>query len=207
MSNDQVAAHQQCDDHRDAQDELQRWPKHSHQLNQPLSTRDVLAVELFEQGHLRFFAAECADKTRARVILLRLRGDLGETCLNTLEAIVNSASKVLDQDASERHGRESHKGKIRAESKQKEQSEHREENSVGAVHEGRTKQHANGIQVIGHAGHNIAGAVALIEARILTFEMSKEIVADVEFDFPRDPDEDPALGVQENALRQRDDNQ
>jgi hypothetical protein len=83
------------------------------------------------------------------------------------------------------------------------QREDGEEDGVGAVHERRAEQHAHGIQVVGHAGHDVAGAIALIEARVLLFEMAEEVVAQVEFDLARDADENPALGVEKDALDER----
>ena len=42
---DEVAADQQRDDHRDAEHELERGPEHAHQLHQAQRAGDVLAVE------------------------------------------------------------------------------------------------------------------------------------------------------------------
>jgi hypothetical protein len=88
------------------------------------------------------------------------------------------------------------------------QREDGEEDGVGAVHERRAQQHAHGIQVVGHAGHDVAGAIALIEARVLLlFEVTEEVVAHVELDLARDADENPALRVEKDALDQRDGDQ
>jgi hypothetical protein len=76
------------------------------------------------------------------------------------------------------------------------------EDGVGAVHERRAEQHAHGVQVVGHAGHDVAGAIALIEARVLLFEVMEEIVAQVELDLARDADQNPALRVEEDAFDQ-----
>ena len=35
----------------------------------------------------------------------------------------------------------------------------------------RPEQHAHGVQVVGHARHDVAGAVALVEARVLRFQL------------------------------------
>ena len=89
----------------------------------------------------------------------------------------------------------------------KNQREDGEEDGVGAVHERRAEQHAHGIQVVGHAGHDVAGAIALIEARVLLLQLAEEVVAQVELDLARDADENPALRVEEDALDQGDGDQ
>ncbi len=54
------------------------------------------------------------------------------------------------------------------------------------------EQHADGVEVVGGAGHDVAGAGALVEAEVEGFEMAEEIVAQVELDLARDADDDPA---------------
>ena len=61
-------------------------------------------------------------------------------------------------------------------------------------------QHAHGVQVVGHAGHDVAGAGALVEAVREPLEMREQVVAQVEFDFARDADEDPAGQVLEDTF-------
>ena len=207
MGDDQVAAGKQSDDHGDAEDELERGPEHAHELNQAKGSGDVLAIEFFEEADLGVFAGKGADEAGAGVVFLGLGGDGGEAGLDAFEAVVNPVAEVLDQDAGERHGRESHEGEPGAEVEQEIQGEYGEEDRVGAVHESRTEQHAHGIEVVGHAGHNVAGAVTLIEAGVLLLEMAEEVVADVEFNLPRNADENPALGVEEDAFGERNNDQ
>jgi hypothetical protein len=71
------------------------------------------------------------------------------------------------------------------------------EDGVGAVHQGGAEQHAHGIQVVGHAGHDVAGTVALIEARVLLLQFAEQVVAQVELDVARDADQNPALRCKE----------
>ncbi len=58
MRNDLVSADKQGDDHGNAQDELERRPEHTHQLDQSLRARNVLQVQLFKKSDLRLFAAK-----------------------------------------------------------------------------------------------------------------------------------------------------
>ena len=207
VSDDLVSADQQGEDHGDAQNELQRGPEHAHELHQLEGAGDVLAVEPLEEADLGFLAGKGANQARAGVVFLGLRGDIGEAGLDALEAVVNPAAEVLHQDAGQWHGRQRHQGEPGTDAQQEKQRDHGEEDGIGAVHEGRAEQHAHGIQVVGHAGHDVAGAIALIEARVLLLQFAEEIVAQVELDFARDADENPALGVEEDALDERDGDQ
>ena len=65
-------------------------------------------------------------------------------------------------------------------------------------------EHADGVEVVGGAGHDVAGAGALVEAVGQTFEMGEQIVAEVELDLARDADHDPAREVLEDAFGERD---
>ena len=67
-----------------------------------------------------------------------------------------------------------------------------EHDGVGGVHDCRAQQHADGVKVVGGAGHDVAGAGALIEAVGKPLQMREQIVAQVEFDLARDADQDPA---------------
>ena len=82
-----------------------------------------------------------------------------------------------------------------------------QKDGVDAVHEPGAEHHAHGVEVVGHAGHHVAGAVALIEAGILAFEFAEEVVAEVELDVAGDADEHPALGVEEDAFADGDDDE
>ena len=67
-----------------------------------------------------------------------------------------------------------------------------EHDGVGGVHDRRADQHANGVQIVGGARHDVAGARALIKAVGEPLQMSEEVVAQIEFDFARNADQNPA---------------
>ena len=164
---DLMPAGQQRDDHGDAEDELERGPEHAHQLNETKRAADVLAVEPLEEADLRLLAGKGADEANAGVILLGLGGDIGEAGLDALEPVVNFAAEILDDDAGRRHGRERYKRQVGADAQHEEKRKDAEEDGIGAVHERRAEQHAHRVQVVGHAGHDVAGAIALVEAGVL----------------------------------------
>ena len=199
-----MSAGQQRDHHRDAENELERGPQHAHQLHQAQCAADILAIEPLEEADLRLLAREGANQPHAGVILLGLRGNIGEAGLNALEALVNLASDILHEDAGQRHGRQRHQREPGTDAQHENQRKNAQENGVRAVHEPRTEQHAHRVQVVGHARHDVAGAIALVEARVLRFQLAEQVVAQVELDLARDPDQNPALRIHENALDQVD---
>jgi hypothetical protein len=148
--------------------------------------------------------AKARIRPHAGIILLGLRGDVGETGLDALEALVNLASHVLHEDAGQRHRRQRHQREPGTDVQHEYQRKNAQENRIHAVHEPRPQQHAHRVQVVGHARHDVAGAVALVEARVLRFQLLEQVVAQVELDLARDPDQNPALRVHENALDQVD---
>ena len=204
MGDHQVPARQQRDHHRNAQDEFQRGPQHAHQLNQPQRAGDVLAVEPLEQPDLRLLTRKGTHQTRPGVVLLGLRRDFRKAGLNALEAVVNLAPEVLHQDARQGHRCPGHHGQPGADPQQEKQRAHGEEDGVRTVHQRRAQQHAHGIQIVRQPGHDVARAIALIEARILPLQLPEEVVAQVELDLPRYADQNPALGIEKDALHQGD---
>ena len=57
-----------------------------------------------------------------------------------------------------------------------------EDDGVGAVHDRRAEELANGVEVVGGSRHDVAGAGGVVEAGGLAFEVAEEIVAEVELD-------------------------
>ena len=75
-----------------------------------------------------------------------------------------------------------------------------EHHGVGGVHDARADQHAHRVQIVGGAGHDVAGAGALIKAVGQPLQVGEQIVAQVELDLARDADQDPAGQELENGF-------
>ncbi len=63
-----------------------------------------------------------------------------------------------------------------------------------------TEDHADGVEVVGGAGHQFAGTITHVEFGLEDQQTFEEIVANVEFDVAGDADERPARGEGEKAL-------
>jgi hypothetical protein len=154
--------------------------------------------------NLGLFLGEGADEPGSGEVLLGLRRDLGEHGLDALESFVNSAPHELHQNAGEGHGSQRGQGEEGADAQQEIERSGEEEYGVGGVHDRRTEEHAHRVQVVGHAGHDVAGTVFLVVRGRLLLELSEEIVAQIEFDVARNADDDPAHEEEENAVEDGD---
>ena len=63
---------------------------------------------------------------------------------------------------------------------------------------------ADGVQIVGGAGHDVAGAVALVVGVGEAFEVGEQIVAQIEFDVAGNADDHPARQKLEDSFGQRD---
>ena len=75
---------------------------------------------------------------------------------------------------------------------------------LSRVHDRRTQQFADRVQIVGGARHNVARAVAQIIGVAETFEAGEQVIAQVEFDVARDADHDPTGKELEDSFPNRD---
>ena len=101
--------------------------------------------------------------------------------LDALEAVVNFASQRLHENASQRQGDKGDEGQEWADAEEEKQRAYREQDGIGAIHDGGAQQHADGVEVIGHPGHDVAGAVLVVIRSGLFFQLAEEVVAEVQF--------------------------
>jgi len=113
---------------------------------------------------------------------------------------MNFASQSLHQDTGQGQRYECHEGQLGANAQQKIQSADRKQYRVGAVHDGRPQQHADCVQVIGHPGHNVAGAMLLEVSGRLPLQVAEQVIAQIELNLPGNADDDPAGEKEEHAL-------
>ncbi len=153
-----------------------------------------------EGGDLGLFLGEGADEAGAGEVLLGLGGDVGEHGLDALEAAVNAVRRST--------GRGRRRGAAGPKAQSVSLGLMRIMNgsaaavktmAVGGVHDGRAEELADGVEVVGGAGHDVAGAVGVVEAGGLAFEVGEEVVAEVELDLARGADDDLAGDVEEDG--------
>ncbi len=117
-------------------------------------------------------------------------------------SFLNPSSKVLHYNAGQRQRHEGIKRQPRTGLPHKEQGQHGEDQRVRRVHDRRPQQHADGIQIVGGAGHDVAGAVSLVIRVRKRFQVREEVIAQLVFNIPRNADHQPARQELENPLAQ-----
>ncbi len=202
-----AAAHPQDQDHRESEHQFQRRPQHSHQADQLQAAPDIFQVGFLEVADLRFFLRERPHDARAGKVFLGARGNIGEAGLDALEALVNAAPEILDDNRHHGQRRKRVQRQARAGVVHEDQRADGEDDGIGRVHDRRAQQVADGVQVIGRARHDVAHAHALIVRIRKLFEVAEEVVAQVEFDVARDANHHPARQELENALGENHDDE
>ena len=163
MQQDFAAADPQHDHDGDAEQGFQRRPQHAHQAHQLQTARDVFGVLALEALDLRLLLHVGANQPRSGKVLLRLGRDVGEHGLDALEALVNLAAEVLHHDADHGQRQEGEQREPGADAEHEHQRARGEHHGVGGVHDAGPGQHAHRVQIVGGAGHDVAGARALIK--------------------------------------------
>ena len=193
-----MSSDEEGDDEGEAEDELKGGPEHGHEADEVEGAADVLLVGGLEGGDLGFFLGKGADEAGTGEILLGLGRDVGEHGLNPLEARVDARAKVLDEDGGDGKGHEGVEGQLRAYVQHEREGGRGEDEGVGRVHDGRAEELADGGEVIGGAGHDVAGAVGVEEAGRLALKVGEDVVAEVEFYLAGGSDDDLAGDVKED---------
>ena len=199
VGDDLVPADEERDHEREAEDELERRPEHGHETDEVEAALDVLDVGGFEGGDLGLFLCEGADEASAGEVFLSLGGDVGEHGLDALEPAVDAVAEVLDEDRGGGHGDEGEERQLGADAVHEGQRGGHKDDSVGAVHDRWAEELADGVEVVGGAGHDVARAVGVVEDGRLAFEVAEEIVTEVELDLAGGADDDLAGDVEEDG--------
>ena len=200
-----VAAAQPQDEER-SEAEKQRHARIEHALqpDQDAVAIDVLLVRAAEPLQFVRFLGVGADDPHARQRLLHHRRHFRQLRLDGFEATVDRAPEVAHRERDERQRHQRNQRQPRVDRQHQHDGDHEHEDGVRGVHHRGTDHHADGVQVVGRARHEVAGAPRLVEAEREPLELREEIIADVVLDPARRADEDPAHEEQERAAHDRD---
>ena len=116
---------------------------------------------------------------------------------------MNPSAEVLNQDAGRRQRKKCKHRQSRADLQHEGQSARSEHDRVGRIHDCRTKQHANGIQIVGGTRHDVSDACALVVRVGQRLEMAEQIIAEIELNLARDTNQYPAHQELKDSLSQR----
>ncbi len=184
----------------EAQHGFQRGPEHAHQADQLQAAVDVFAVGSLERRDLRLFLHIGADHAGAGEILLGPGRDLRKHRLDLLEPLVNQSAEVLHHDAHRRQWQEGVERQLGTDREHEGQGTGGKHDRVRGIHDSRAQQHADGVQVVGRPGHDVAGAGALVVGVRKAFQVLEQIVAQVKLDLAGNADHDPAGQELKDAL-------
>ena len=204
MGDDLMTADEESNHEGETEDELERGPKHGHEANEMETAADVFLIGSLEGGDLGVFLGEGTDEACAGEVFLGLGRDVGVHGLDALEATMDAVAEVLNKDGGGGHRDEGEESQLRTDAVHERQRGSHEDDGVGAVHDGGAEELADGVQVVGGAGHNVAGAVGVVEDRGLPLKICEEIVAEVELDLAGGSDDDLAGDVEEDRRKRGD---
>src|SRR5262249_8887456 len=181
MEQNFTAANPQHDHYREPEQQLQSRPEHAGQSGQGQTARHVFLVAPFKQGDLRVFLGVRTDHARAGEVFLGASRDLRKLRLDLFKTLMDLEAKILHDDAGQGQRREGIKGETGADLPHEDQGHGGKNQRVRRVHDRRPQQHADGVQVIGGTGHDVAGAVLLVVGIRERLQMTKNIIAQVVF--------------------------
>jgi hypothetical protein len=152
-----------------------------------------------ERCDLGVLLREGANQARAGEVLLGLGRDVGEHGLDAFEAAVDALPEGLHQNRGQRQRADGAKGQLGAQVDHEGQREYREEQAVCAVHDCRAQELPHRIQIVGRPRHDVAGPMGVVIVGRLAFEVGEEVVAEIELNLARGPNEDLARDVEEDG--------
>ena len=161
---------------------------------------DVILVEQLELVQLGFFLRVGADHPHARQILLHPAADIGKHLLDHFEAVVNALAEQHHRDAHQRRRNQADQRELPIHRQHDGDGEHRGEHGLGPVHDARAQHHAHGVQIVGGARHDVAGAIAGVEIGRERHQVREQLIAKIEFDVARNADQDHAHPILENPF-------
>ena len=190
--------HQQQESHREEQ--FHAGPEETGNPDQSLVLRHEVQVHRVELRHLRFLLAEGADHPHAGEVFAHPLREFRIKRLDLLKAFVNLLAEELDPNGYEGHGNQAIQRQAPVQMHHQGnrcQAQHRR---VGGIHDARPHHIAHRVQIVGELRHQVAGAVLSVVAWRQAHEMQEAIVAQIVFDIPRYPDQNPSHPESQNGL-------
>ena len=159
----------------------------------------VLPVQPVEGRDLGALLRICAHDAHTGKVFLCARGDLRKEILNLLEPAVHLLAEDFYRERNQRHGHEQQQRQFPIDYEQKwHQYDHREQ-CLRRVHDRRADQLPYGGEIVGRAGHQIAGAVLLEKRQRLIDQVSIKVLAQIVFNMTRDAIDEAALQKKKEA--------
>ena len=157
-------------------------------------------VQQFEFANLRAFLGKRPHDADARQIFLHPAADIGKLRLDPFEPLMNPLAEPDHGEADERRRQDGQQRQSPVETQHDRDREQKGQSRFETVHDARAQQHADLIQIVGGARHNVAGALAREVVRRKADDVTEEVVPEVEFDVARNADQDDPHPELEDAF-------
>ncbi len=201
-----IAAAQEHDQESETDQGLQQRHEKRGEPGETDVLRDIVLVEQLELPDLGIFLGVGADHAHAREIFLNAAADVGKHLLDDFEAIVDAAAEQDHRDAHQRRRNQAEQRQPPVDRPHDSDQEEGGEERLGEVHDARAQHHADGVQIVGGARHDVAGAVLGVEILRESNDVREQVVAQIVFDVAGHADEDDAHPILENSLDDREQN-
>jgi hypothetical protein len=184
----------------EADERLQQGLEDARDAHQPDILRDICAVQFFEVAQLGLFLHEGAHHAHAGQVLLHAATDIRKHGLDALKARVNGTPEEDHRQAHQGRRQDGQGCQTPIHNDHDDDGQQESKAGFGPIHNARAEHHADSVQVVGRARHDVAGAHAAVIIRRKLHQVTEQIVTQVVFDVARDPDDDHAHPVLKEAL-------
>src|SRR5262249_12705964 len=186
---DPISAHPQHDQKGRADQELEQRLEQSGDAHELNVVGDVILIQAVELSQLRLLLRIGADHAHTGETLLHAAADVGKHGLYALEAVVDLAAEKDDGETHQGRGKNGQKCEAPIGRPHHHDGQDEGEAGLGPIHDAGTEHHADGVEVVGGAGHDVAGAMTGVEITGEIHQMRKQIVAQVELDVAGNADQ------------------
>ena len=159
-----AAAHPQHEQRAETEEKRHARIEHALQPDQDAVAAHVFVIRRAEPPDLVRFLVIRADDADTGERLLDDRAQIGELRLDGLEAPVNRAAEILHAHRHERQRKQRDERQPRVDRRHQDDRDGKHEDRAGRIHHRRADHHAHGVQIVGRARHQVAGAPGLVVA-------------------------------------------
>src|SRR2546423_5872893 len=120
---------------------------------------------------------------------------------------MNNSAEMTDGDEDDRNGKQNPKREDSGQAGHDHDGDDHGDEGLAGVHDSGAEDHADIVEVVGGAGHELAGAIPDIKLRFHEKQLIEEGTAEVEFDVAGNTDENPACTEGEKPPQQNEQKQ
>ncbi len=194
-----ASAEPEHDQRRKAEEERHAREEQPLEADQLAVAGQIREVRGTKARNLRRFLPIGPHHAHARQRLLGNRAQVRQLLLNLLEAAMDGVAEVLDRDRDERQRQQRDQRQLHVDRQHQRDGDDEEDAGAGGIHHRRADHHADGVEIVGCARHQVAGAMRLVVAERQPLQMREEVVAEVVFELTRGANQQAPGQIAEHA--------